>query len=282
MRQKVLLLDHNNVLFFCQPQHIHENLLNGGWQIIEQFLIILNSYLNYHKPDIVFCLGDGSPKWRKELLNKYKENRKEIEVNLLREAFKRNRHKLNHILKLLPLYFIRHLSLEADDLSYIVSKYLNERGDYDIVAVSTDKDWIQLYNYFDNVSIFNQFKKKVVEKFDVNIVNYKCLAGDNSDDIKGFNGIGGVRARKILKNKDTFYQWYNSLKKDEQEYFQTLRKIISFKYIPENYIKEVEEMIDEYIFLDEVHPKFYRDVKKLHIDRDYSKVIENLNKLKEL
>lgn len=280
--KRILLLDLNNILFSCQPYHIHEDLKSGGWQIIDQFLVILNSYLNYHKPNIVFCLGDGKPKWRYDLFKEYKANRKHLEPDPLREAFKRNRLKLNDILNLIPVYFIRHLNLEADDLSYIVTNYLNEQDDYEIIAITTDKDWIQLYNYFDNIKIFNQFKKKVVEKFDVNITNFKCLAGDSGDGIIGFKGIGSVTARKILMNKDTFYEWYNNLKEEEKEYFKTLRKIISFKHIPEQYQYEVYEMIDDYDFKDEVEDDFYKLMKKLKINRNFDKIVENLNKLEKL
>jgi 5'-3' exonuclease len=86
--------------------------------------------------------------------------------------------------------------MEADDvIGYIANDLLKE--DEEAVIVSTDKDFLQLVN--DKVSVFSPTKKKHYTKEEVqkewglypqNLLVFRSLDGDKSDNIPGVKGCG--------------------------------------------------------------------------------------------
>ncbi len=108
---------------------------------------------------------------------------------------------LNH----LGVYYKEIEEYEADD--YIASFCENHSDKYKFIIVSTDQDFFQLVN--DKISVFNPSGKqgvmynsqKIYEKLGVypeQIVEYKSLIGDKSDNITGIRGVGPKTAQKIL------------------------------------------------------------------------------------
>ena len=94
---------------------------------------------------------------------------------------------------------------EADD--YIASFCEKYRNKYKAIIVSTDQDFFQLAD--DNISVFNPnggegtmyTPSKIYEKLGVypdQIVEYKSLIGDKSDNISGIRGVGPKTAQRIL------------------------------------------------------------------------------------
>lgn len=134
---------------------------------------------------------------------------------------------LNH----LEVYYKEIEEYEADD--YIASFCENHSDKYKFIIVSTDQDFFQLVN--DKISVFNPSGKqgtmynsqKVYEKLGVypeQIVEYKSLIGDKSDNITGIRGVGPKTAQKILsvgsidtifKNRLINGKLHDTLKKNE-------------------------------------------------------------------
>jgi len=118
--------------------------------------------------------------------------------------------QLPHIYKALSYLNIEHYEAricEADD--YIASLSDKYRNEFDVVIVSTDKDFLQLVD--EKTTVYNPVGKegtlyttdKVCEKFLVSpeqIIDYKILVGDPSDNIAGVKGIGKKTAAKILSS----------------------------------------------------------------------------------
>ena len=86
-------------------------------------------------------------------------------------------------------------NVEADDvMAYISQQVLTES---DIFLMSTDKDFLQLVD--DRVKVWSPTKKKLYNKQEVleeygipsnNILTYRILDGDKSDNISGIPGCG--------------------------------------------------------------------------------------------
>ena len=103
---------------------------------------------------------------------------------------------LNDILDYLPLQTMIYDGIEADDvIGYLTTQVLNE--DEEVVIVSTDKDFLQLVS--ERVKVFSPTKKKtydrdaVKEEFGIwpqNILLYRTMDGDKSDNIPGIKGCG--------------------------------------------------------------------------------------------
>lgn len=104
---------------------------------------------------------------------------------------------LNDVLDYLPLQTMIYDGIEADDTIAYLTKHTQDDLDGEVVIVSTDKDFLQLVT--DKVKVFSPTKKKLYDRqmvFDEygiwpqNILLYRTLDGDKSDNIPGIKGCG--------------------------------------------------------------------------------------------
>jgi DNA polymerase-1 len=110
--------------------------------------------------------------------------------------------RLIEYLEQLPLTLICIDGIEADDtMAYISQQVLTES---DIFLMSTDKDFLQLVD--ERVKVWSPTKKKLYTKKSVfeeygipsrNVLTYRILDGDKSDNI---NGIKGAGLKTIIKH----------------------------------------------------------------------------------
>tara|TARA_Y100000992_G_scaffold301209_1_gene271539 strand:+ start:8171 stop:9214 length:1044 start_codon:yes stop_codon:yes gene_type:complete len=157
---------------------------------------------------IVTFDGQGGSKRRKKLFPEYKANRSKSKLRINRayndlmndeeerESMKRQYVWLADILDSLPVSFMMYDSVEADDvMAYISEQLLKE--DEQAVIMSTDKDFLQLVD--EKTIIWSPTKKKiynqkvVAEEFGLhpnNMLIYRVLDGDSSDNIPGIRGCG--------------------------------------------------------------------------------------------
>jgi|TARA_R110000868_G_scaffold8014_7_gene41583 DNA polymerase I len=104
---------------------------------------------------------------------------------------------LNDMLDYLPVQTMIYDGIEADDTIAYLTQYTQNEYDGEVVIVSTDKDFLQLVS--DKVSVFSPTKKKmynrqvVFDEFAIwpeNLLLYRTLDGDKSDNIPGIKGCG--------------------------------------------------------------------------------------------
>jgi len=104
---------------------------------------------------------------------------------------------LNDILDYLPVSTMVYDGIEADDTIAYLTQYTQNELDGEVVIVSTDKDFLQLVS--DKVLVFSPTKKKlynrqvVFDEFGIwpqNLLLYRTLDGDKSDNIPGIRGCG--------------------------------------------------------------------------------------------
>lgn len=104
---------------------------------------------------------------------------------------------LNDILDSLPVQTMIYDGIEADDTIAYLTKHTQYDLDGEVVIVSTDKDFLQLVS--DKVKVFSPTKKKlydrqmVYDEFGIwpeNLLLYRTLDGDKSDNIPGIRGCG--------------------------------------------------------------------------------------------
>jgi DNA polymerase-1 len=117
----------------------------------------------------------------------------------------------------LELYGITHhaeFTLEADDIIGIVANTAKQTGCH-VDIVTTDKDLLQLVDT--NVNVYlsktgvSNMELHTIENFrELNdgltpkqIIDFKGIAGDSSDNLKGVKGIGPKGAIKLISEYDT-------------------------------------------------------------------------------
>jgi len=157
---------------------------------------------------IVVFDGKGGSQTRKKQFEGYKAQRdgNQLRVNRAyagmmndedeKESMKRQFVWLNEVLNYLPVTTMIYDGVEADDvMAYITTQLLKE--DEQAVVMSTDKDFLQLVD--DKTIVWSPTKKKIYNKKAVkeeygiesqNILLYRILDGDSSDNIPGVYGCG--------------------------------------------------------------------------------------------
>lgn len=278
--EKILVIDLGNLFYYAKPSNLNDELLAGRFSVVEQFIINLNSYIRIIEPTTVVIADDSISEWRKELYPLYK-NRKKTEWTDLDKAHYNNRVELIKVIQeYFPIYYLKIDNIEADDICFLVaSKY----KDKNVVVMSGDKDLVQLSQKFYNTKIYDPIIKKIVERPELDIVRYKILKGDTSDNIKGFPNIGDKTARIILKTKKTFNTWYKSLSEEQLELYKTLKNIICLDKIPQKYKDEFDELIKNYEFKEFDLHKFENMINEYQFDRINIKYIkENFGNLKKI
>jgi DNA polymerase-1 len=238
--------------------------------------------------------GKGGSTQRKKKFSGYKAQRdsNKLRVNRAykgmmndedeRESMKRQFVWLNEMLDGLPLTTMIYDGVEADDImAYISTKLLKE--DEQAVIMSTDKDFLQLVD--DTTIVWSPTKKKmynttmVKEEYGIeskNLLLYRVLDGDKSDNIPGVYGCGIKTVVKRFPEitEDVKLSVDDLLKLCEEKETETKGKIKIYKDI----LKSKRQILlnRELMQLDDVD--ISGNIKMKTLDR-FNEPIEPLNKM---
>ena len=208
LNDRVLIVDGLNTFirsFAVNPAMNEDGLHIGGMMGFLKSVRYTSDILKPSRVIIVFDGKDGS-KRRRKLYPEYKSNRK-IKNRLNRnvdwgtapqdeeQSMKQQMGRLVEYLEQLPITILCIDGIEADDtIAYISQQVLKES---DTFIMSTDKDFLQLVD--DRVKVWSPTKKKlydtnkVFEEYGIhskNMLTYRILDGDKSDNIGGIKGAG--------------------------------------------------------------------------------------------
>ena len=214
LNDKVLIIDGLNTFirsFSVNPAMNDDGVHIGG---IAGFLKSIRYTLSVIKPTRCIIVFDGKngSKRRRKIYPEYKAQRK-IKKRLNRnvdwgtapadeqESMKLQMGRLVEYLEYLPLTLVSIDGVEADDVMAYISKQLLIKSK--IVLMSTDKDFLQLVD--NRISVWSPTKKilytpeKVKDEYGIpskNLLTYRILDGDKSDNI---NGVQGAGLKSIIK-----------------------------------------------------------------------------------
>jgi len=209
-----LILDANNLCHRCRHSF---SLSNRGidTSVTFGFLKILSGYISKFKAQsIVICWDGGIPDFRRQAVPEYKANRHQDEDPDAYEDFLRQVRELQNVaIPLSGMVNVYKRGVEADDFMYHASRMLDD----EIIIITTDKDLLQCAT--DRISIYNPTKDllytpKIIEKeFGVkmrDIVDWRAIQGDSSDNIAGVIGIGEKTATKLMQEYGDLCTIYNA------------------------------------------------------------------------
>lgn len=192
------------------------------------FFNILFRTLETYKPDyFAICFDRSEETVRKQEYPEYKANRSKAPDDLYAQMV-----TLKEILENSNLNYLDQAGYEADDIIASLVKQNVKNVDHQYVY-SSDLDLLQLSD--EKTSIIkpqNGSKpdliftpKEIHEKYELHpnqIVDYKGLHGDSSDNLKGVPKVGKITATKLLnefQNLETIYENLNTLTPKMQENF---------------------------------------------------------------
>jgi len=208
LNDRVLIVDGLNTFiraFAVNPALNEDGLHIGGMMGFLKSVRYTSDILKPSRVIIVFDGKDGS-KRRRKLYPEYKGTRKvrqRLNRNVdwgtapqdERQSMKQQMGRLIEYLEQLPLTLVSIDGIEADDTMAYISQQLLPKSD--IMLMSTDKDFLQLVD--DRVKVWSPTKKKlytkdvIQEEFGLpsrNMLTYRILDGDKSDNIDGIKGAG--------------------------------------------------------------------------------------------
>lgn len=217
---KLLLIDGNGV-FYRAYHAFPKDMTSPDGQpsgAVYGFARILLSTLKTIKPDCAaVCFDMKGSTLRQALFPDYKATRSKMPEDLAAQTT-RMREVVEHLE--LPVY--RSQGYEADDLIGTLSLQAMENPETEVIILTGDQDLIQLVDTRVSVympatppkapTIFTP--KTVQDKYGfspIQMIEYKALRGDPSDNIPGIPGIGEVTAKKLLQEFASIDILYSSL-----------------------------------------------------------------------
>ncbi|PZV26749.1 MAG: DNA polymerase I [Snowella sp.] len=191
------------------------------------FLNSLVQVIESQKPQAIAIAFDRrEPTFRHQADVNYKADREETPEDFIVDL--RN---LRELLAALNLETITYAGYEADDILGTLAHQASQ-ANYQVKIVSGDRDLFQLVDPDKNISVlylernpfqakgnegYSEFNEEAVKaKMGVTpaqIVDYKALCGDKSDNIPGVRGIGEKTAVKLLNEYGTLEAIYENLSK---------------------------------------------------------------------
>ena len=172
------------------------------------FTSILLRLLEQDHPDYLAVTFDTGKTFRDKLFPEYKGTRAKMPEDL--------RPQMERIRQIVDAFNIPRLEMEgyeADDVLGSLAHHLAAQG-FGVKIITGDRDLLQLVDDRILVNLPGKtiadardyFAKDVVELFGVKpdqVVDYKALVGDKSDNIPGVAGIGEKTAAALLHSYDT-------------------------------------------------------------------------------
>ncbi|NEO27045.1 MAG: DNA polymerase I, partial [Kamptonema sp. SIO4C4] len=174
---------------------------------------------------IAIAFDRSEPTFRHEAYAEYKAKRREVPEDFVPDLA--NLHKL---LAALNLPVVTKAGYEADDILGTLSHQGANEG-YQVKMLTGDQDLLQLVDDQRQISVllfdrgssrkatesWTEFHEaEILEKLKVRsqqVIDYKALCGDTSDNIPGVTGIGPVTAAKLLNEYPTLEDIYQNLAK---------------------------------------------------------------------
>lgn len=215
--KKLVLIDGHHFMFrafYAFYQMLDEKDPKNA---IFGFASMLMTVLQKQKPDYLAFSFDKGRSFRHDEKEDYKGTRSECP-----EALKVQMPKIYEMVRIMgiPQYYVE--GFEADDVLGSLAKQVSQKyEDTEVVIVSGDKDFLQLVDEKISIAVpqkggvIRMFQSSDVEEFlgvlPKQVPDFKGIAGDSADNIKGVPGIGPKTAVELLKTFGSLENMYENL-----------------------------------------------------------------------
>ena len=226
--KKLILIDGNALMH--RAYHALPPLTTKKGEVVNAvygFTSVLLKVIKELRPDYMICTFDvAGGTFRDKIYSEYKAGRKKPD-----QEFYDQIPKIKEIVKILNIPIVEKKGFEADDVIGTLSKQANnelriENYELRTTIVTGDLDALQLVDK--NIEVYTLRKgikdtvvydeKAVQERYGLNpgqIIDFKGLRGDPSDNIPGVKGIGEKGASTLLKDFGSIEKLYEAIEKDK-------------------------------------------------------------------
>jgi DNA polymerase-1 len=213
--EQLVLIDGNSLInraFFAIP---HLNDKDGRpTNAVYGFVNILCKIITDLRPSHLAVAFDlKGPTFRNELYAPYKANRKGMPDDLASQL-----PILKDLLKTMKINILEKQGIEADDIIGIISKRFCTQtiivtGDRDVLQLVDDstKIWLTKKGVTEIVEVTEQNIKELFGVSAAQVIDYKAICGDASDNIPGVRGIGEKGALSLIEQYGDLNNIYKNI-----------------------------------------------------------------------
>ncbi len=228
-KKRLIIIDSNAVIH--RAFHALPPLTTKKGELVNAiygFLLVFFKAIKEFQPDFVVATFDfPAPTFRHEKYKLYKATRKKAPQELYDQI-----PKIKEILESFNIQIFKKQGFEADDLIGTISKTAPKKQilpEIETIILTGDLDALQLVDKNTKVYALRKGlkdtvlydKEKVKEKYDglipEDLVDYKGLRGDPSDNIPGVPGVGEKTAIFLIKEFGTLENLYEELEQNSEK-----------------------------------------------------------------
>jgi DNA polymerase-1 len=218
--KKLILIDGNAIIhraYHALPPFTTKKgeLVNAVYGFSSTLLSVIEQF----KPDYVVCSFDlAGPTFRHEKFEQYKATRVKGDDELYAQI-----PRVKEVVGAFNIPIYEMASYEADDIIGTIATQIKKNSqEIETIIVTGDMDTLQLVN--DTTSVYTMRRglsdsimydsSKVYDRYGLTpdqIIDYKALRGDPSDNIPGVKGIGEKTAVTLLQKYQTLNGVYENI-----------------------------------------------------------------------
>ena len=222
--KKLILVDANALMhraYHALPPLVTKKGENVN--AVYGFTSVLLKVIKNLQPDYIICAFDvAGGTFRDKIYDDYKAGRVKPD-----QEFYNQIPKIKEVVKALNIPIVEQKGFEADDvIGTLVSQSKVKSQKSKVIIVTGDLDALQLVD--ENTSVYTLRKgikdtvvydeKAVQERYGLKpeqIIDFKGLRGDPSDNIPGVKGIGEKGASELLQNFGSIEKLYEAIEKNK-------------------------------------------------------------------
>lgn len=234
--------------------------------------LLFNAIETFQPTHLCLCFDRKEPTFRHEKYTEYKAHRPAPP-----EEFRVQVPILLEVIADMDLPCMDCAGFEADDLMGTLSKEA-ELHHWDVLLLTGDQDAFQLVSEHTVVlmgdrksgELITYTSDKVKEKMGVHphqVIDFKALKGDSSDNIPGVPGVGDKTAIQLIEQFGSIEQLYNRLNEVKSDKLR--EKLTTHKE---------EAVLSHFLATIKRDAPLKHDLEKLHYQPDWQKIIACLRK----
>ncbi|MDD3487324.1 MAG: DNA polymerase I [Candidatus Moranbacteria bacterium] len=277
MSKKLVLIDSNAIIH--RAYHALPPLATKKGELVNAvygYASVLLNVLNRFKPDYIVATFDlKEPTFRHKEYKDYKATRVKAPDDLYEQI-----PRVKELVAAFNIPIAEKAGYEADDLIATFARKTEKlHPDVETIVVTGDLDTLQLVN--DQIKVFALRRgmgdsvlygeKEIFERYGLKpdqMVDYKGLRGDPSDNLPGVKGVGEKTAAELLKKYGTLENVYKNL----DEIKDGLRKKLEKDRVQAYFSKRLAKLIDNVpvdFNLEKARAEDFSRVKVINLFREF-------------
>ncbi len=252
------------------------------------FTSVLLRILEQERPDYVAVVFDKGKTFRDDIYPEYKATRTKMPEDL--------RPQIDRIRELVDSFNIPRLEKEGYEADDVLGSLAHWAADHDLAVkiITGDRDLLQLVN--DRITVklpgrslsdakdyFREDVKKSMGVWPEQVIDYKALTGDRSDNIPGVYGVGEKTATSLLEKYHSLDEVYAHLDEIQTRFRNKLIEGREEAYLSKRLATIVDDLSVE-LDLEQAKPEKFnpQQVRKKFQELEFRSLLDRLETVEKI